>query len=391
MNHGLNPRRRPPVRAHRPITARWSAPLVVIMSLSVLALIAALVYLLLGPLAERFIQPATANLSTKDRLDELESARGLLLQVLGGLVVTAGLVATLGTLRYTARTYRVTEQGHVTDRFSKAVEQLGSDRRSVRTGGVYALGRIMKDSPEDHETVVHVLTAFIREQALHPSEEEKVKLMSLPPAQRTHPQVDIAAALSMLRTRDHYDLDEPIDLSGAYLHGANLRGADLRGANLGDVDMWGADLKDAVLDGARLYRANLRGATLSGATLISAHLTAASLPAATFTHANLTSADLSAIEDFSSASFTDATLMQADFSLSKLKGARFVRTNFTGAFLSQAVLWGTDLSKAVGLSAEGLVNAPRDGETVLPASVQAELDLRGESNASQTQPTQEKS
>ncbi len=83
--------------------------------------------------------------------------------------------------------------------------------------------------------------------------------------------------------------------------------------------------------------------------------------------------------------------MQADFSLSKLKGARFVRTNFTGAFLSQAVLWGTDLSKAVGLSAEGLVNAPRDGETVLPASVQAELDLRGESNASQTQPTQEKS
>lgn len=82
-----------------------------IMSLSVLALIAALVYLLLGPLAERFIQPATANLSTKDRLDELESARGLLLQVLGGLVVTAGLVATLGTLRYTARTYRVTERG----------------------------------------------------------------------------------------------------------------------------------------------------------------------------------------------------------------------------------------------------------------------------------------
>jgi hypothetical protein len=37
----------------------------------------------------------------------------------------AGLAA-LGGLAITARTYRLSEQGHLTDRYTKAIEQLGS-------------------------------------------------------------------------------------------------------------------------------------------------------------------------------------------------------------------------------------------------------------------------
>jgi hypothetical protein len=50
----------------------------------------------------------------------------------------------------------------VTERFAKAVEQLGSDNISVRIGGIYSLERIAKDSLKDQETVIKVLTAFIQ-------------------------------------------------------------------------------------------------------------------------------------------------------------------------------------------------------------------------------------
>ena len=51
----------------------------------------------------------------------------------------------------------------MTDRYTKAIEQLGSDKLDVRIGGIYALERVARDSARDHPTVMEVLTAFIRE------------------------------------------------------------------------------------------------------------------------------------------------------------------------------------------------------------------------------------
>ena len=61
------------------------------------------------------------------------------------------------------RTFELTEQGQVTDRYTKAIEQLGSDKLAVRIGGIYALERIARDSARDHPAGMEVLTAFIRE------------------------------------------------------------------------------------------------------------------------------------------------------------------------------------------------------------------------------------
>jgi hypothetical protein len=41
---------------------------------------------------------------------------------------------------------RTAEQGHIPDRFTKAVEQLASDKLPVRVGTIYALERISRDS-----------------------------------------------------------------------------------------------------------------------------------------------------------------------------------------------------------------------------------------------------
>lgn len=45
------------------------------------------------------------------------------------------------TVWFTARTYALSREGHVTDRYTSAVSQLGSGSVHVRVGGIYALER----------------------------------------------------------------------------------------------------------------------------------------------------------------------------------------------------------------------------------------------------------
>ena len=56
----------------------------------------------------------------------------------------------------------------MTERYTKAIEQLGEDKLDVRLGGIYSLERVARDSPRDHPTVMEVLTAFIRVQSHEP-------------------------------------------------------------------------------------------------------------------------------------------------------------------------------------------------------------------------------
>jgi hypothetical protein len=82
-----------------------------------------------------------------------------------GLVATLAVLGAGVGLAYTARTYRLSREGHLTDRYTKAVEQLGSDKIEVRLGGIYALERLMRDSSTDQPTIVEVLAAYIRRHA----------------------------------------------------------------------------------------------------------------------------------------------------------------------------------------------------------------------------------
>src|SRR5215217_7240664 len=75
------------------------------------------------------------------------------------------------TQETTRETLRITEQGQITERFTRAIDQLGeSDAKTgepkleIRLGGIYALERIANDSPErDYSPVMAVLTAYVRE------------------------------------------------------------------------------------------------------------------------------------------------------------------------------------------------------------------------------------
>lgn len=50
----------------------------------------------------------------------------------------------------------------ITELYTKAVEQLGSDKAPVRLGGLYALERLAQDNLSQRQTIVNVLCAYLR-------------------------------------------------------------------------------------------------------------------------------------------------------------------------------------------------------------------------------------
>jgi len=186
----------------------------------------------------------------------------------------------------------VSREGQYTDRFTKAIDQLGSEKPQVRLGGVYALKRIARDSKKDHWTIIEVLSAFIREKSqvreFHGEGQRPVQTASL----------DVLAALEAISTlldlrspEDRINLEEVAlccaELEGVNLSFANLMWADLRCANLMEARLshaWflDADLTDTDLNGANLYCTDF-----SGAILVNADLRHADLRGADFSDADL--------------------------------------------------------------------------------------------------------
>jgi uncharacterized protein YjbI with pentapeptide repeats len=286
-----------------------------------------------------------------------DAARGRLLTLGAGLFAAGALIFTalnFSLLRRTSeradqwqrRTYELTEQGQVTDRYTKAIEQLGSDTPDVAIGGIYALERIARDSPRDHPTVMEVLSACIR---VHSREQwPKPDADGTTRERTTRP--DIQAALTVIGRRNPERDIRPINLSGANLIRADLDGANLTGAVLNSVDLTGASLRGATLDGA-----NLQGVKLTGTNLKDAHLAGADLQPAVATTSRaaggrspaLTSlfSDLTAVS-LIDADLTGANLTFANLTEAFLTGATLRRTILTNAKLAHADLTRADLDEA---------------------------------------------
>ncbi|MFF9428413.1 pentapeptide repeat-containing protein [Streptomyces sp. NPDC014746] len=216
------------------------------------------------------------------------------LAALGSLAV---IVFTWVSLSQVESEQALTREGQVTDRYNAAVENIGSDSMDVRLGGIYALQRIMEDSPRDQPSIVNVLSTYIRNHA------KRLKPGTSPSV--LEPTSDIQAALTALGTRNStYDGTATVDLRSTNLIGADLRGADLRHADLRHVDLQVASLNRANLADANLISANLNLTSLAQANLTGADLTSATLFGAKLTGADLTSADLPT--NLSGADLTDA-------------------------------------------------------------------------------------
>jgi hypothetical protein len=274
------------------------------------------------------------------------------------LALFAGALAVIGSI-YTARTFALNRAGQLTDRFTKAIEQLGHTELDVRLGGIYALERIARDSEDDHPQVVEVLTAYIRQHAPRttappsapaPDDETATAPPQNNPAPAPpRPATDVQAALTVLgrRTLEHEkDATPDLDMAGTQLAGArlyppgtgrpapNLSGADLSKANLSEANLTGANLSkatlsSAILTGAHLGEANLSEATLSKANLADAILSRANLRGANLSHAILGKAHLRGA-DLSKADLRGAILRGADLDGADVNDAKYDRPHHDG-------------------------------------------------------------
>jgi hypothetical protein len=225
------------------------------------------VWALVGPAALAGIILAVWKLPSLLYGDVSQASAEARLQAVSGFrtALIAGLagLAALGSLVMALRTYRLAQQGQLTDRYSKAIEQLGSDKLDVRLGGIYALERIAKDSAPDGATIAEVLKAFIRGRAPwpparpdQPSEDTPIKEI---PYLR-YRAADVQAALTVLGRQPSMIESQPPNLSDT-----DLRRADLSNANLQGTRLLGARLQGANIRAAQLQRVNLCNAQLHGA------------------------------------------------------------------------------------------------------------------------------
>jgi hypothetical protein len=248
------------------------------------------------------------------------------------------------------RTVDATRSGQIADRYSKAVEQLGSEVLYVRIGGIYALERVGIDSPTDQQpTVIEVLSAFIRE---HSRDQWPVAESADAPAPERGTRPDVQTALTVIGRRDPEHDYWGIDLRDAILPHSNLAGANLGMANLINTDLSGADIGGAYLQRAHFTGAKLTGVNLSGADLTGAFFSAdqdwngayldngadltdailfnAHLPGAALIHAKLHGANLGG------ADLTGTFLIGADLTSANLWGVILSGTHFTDADLTDA-------------------------------------------------------
>jgi uncharacterized protein YjbI with pentapeptide repeats len=386
---------KPPFTKPHGVVSRETAAL--FAALAVVGLLILVIYLL-PPVLVRPDGPLTAA----ERLRAENDVRGTLLQAIAGAILLAGLYFTARTLQINTRTLELNREGQITERFTRAIDQLGqqgAEKLDVRLGGIYALERIARTSREDHGPVMDVLTAFLREQARWQPGNMATPKRSEVGSEADHgrnravrPRADVQAIVTVLgrRNRDFDESGYGLDLSGVDLRGADLRGAHLervtlREAHLEDADLGGAYLTGSSLHGAHLERAILLGVRLEGADLGDAHLNGASLRGARLEDAALGGAHLEGADladsqlqrsflgqanlqgtNLSYAHLEGAFLPGAHLAAAVLYGAHLVGTDFLDADLNEANISRTDLGRAQGLTREQIDGAVTDEGTTLP-------------------------
>jgi hypothetical protein len=250
------------------------------------------------------------GVTDKERFDSENDARTTLAQIVGGVFVLIGLFATWYTVKISQRTLgisqdnlkvaqdmtRVAQESQFTDRFTKAMSELGDKQIDVRVGGIYALERIARESSsEERGAIVGILTAFVRTHAPitretgHIDCESSTSILPISrngkpigfrtlnrTSRKLWPPRDVRTVLEIL---GHGVITDQVtvvlsdtDLECAYLGGYNLKGAEMQRTHLEDAWIVGAHLDGASLQGAvgtnaLFNRTSFRNADMRGANL----------------------------------------------------------------------------------------------------------------------------
>ncbi|KOV87624.1 hypothetical protein ADL03_06730 [Nocardia sp. NRRL S-836] len=151
--------------------------------------------------------------------------------------------------RVAAATEKDAADRRVTELYTKASEQLGSDKAPVRLAGLYALERLAQDNPHQRPTVVNVLCAYLRMPYILPGDRPA---NDADEATRTRHDTSLqerevrltAQHILALHLKPGPSRDDPVQ---TFWPDTDL---NLTGATLIDFDLNGCHVREAWFDGA---------------------------------------------------------------------------------------------------------------------------------------------
>jgi hypothetical protein len=247
------------------------------------------------------------KLSTADRKDLVQGFASVAQAAAVGLAGAVGLVGLFFTWRSlkqtqesTRETLELTEQGQITERFTRAIELLGASADGgevieARVGAVYALQEIARESDEYYLPSMEILAPYVRKNAVRKpgKAEEKHDLREF---WAGHERADIQAIISVLGKRvgrygeeeDDRILRHGTDLRNATFHDGNFTGLWLLHADLREASFAGSDFREAYFG-----YSDLRGAFFDNVE----NLTKASFIGANLKETRFHGVDLTKVED----------------------------------------------------------------------------------------------
>lgn len=276
-------------------------------------------------------------------------------------IQTFGALGFIFTAYLGWQSFKVAQSKEVTDRYSKAVEQIGNkDAIHVRIGGIYALERIANDSRRDYQQVMEVLTAYLRENSPYPLKDEEQE-------NREGPPTDIEAVVRVLKRRK-YATSEKIHLT--------LNRTDLRGIDLGGAYLQKASLNQMSLQGAALYEANLRSALLQDVDLSNSSIQHIDLREGMIIRSNFEGAFLPNA-DFRGAKLIGVNFRNAKLHKAKFREAQLYEIEFEGADLNETDFRGINSEEEYDIQAvlDQIKKALNWGNAIYDTDVRQKLGL----------------
>lgn len=257
-------------------------------------------------------------------------------------------IAPLGLLLAAARTQTSQEQSDiekqrlVSEDFSHSVRLLGDNSAAVRQGGIYALGFLAQENKERYETVIKIVASFVREtKKREPRKEGEIII--------ARDGVDVEAALSVIRNRDHKieNIHRPedkqpylFDLSNADLLNGDLSNTAFRRINMSDMKAEGC-----VFANTKFAYTNMVGAKFIGCDFF----------------------DTAFIEvNFQRADSNDSGQGKTQFIDCDFSRAGFYGANFEDVELRGAKLYGADLREVRNLTQAEIDSSEGDIDTKIP-------------------------
>jgi uncharacterized protein YjbI with pentapeptide repeats len=253
------------------------------------------------------------------------------------------LYFTWNQLSATRESISISQQTLITDRYSKAIDQLGSENSQIRLGGIFALEKLSSSSKDYTSVVNNVLATYIRQK-------------SRDTGSNTFEEIQAALnIISFKETNRDYSIDDS--------HGVNISHSLLTSFNF---------------DNAILSHAKMISSDFSESSLVNADLSNVSGLEADFSKTNLTNSNLSQSNFyggiFEQSILKGAIIKNSNLQLTNLREANLINCDFTGSDLSDAdlhgsILYGADLSKAKGITKKQINVARINYSTKLPSNL----------------------